>query len=197
MLAQSSHPGPSSQPFVKATSEGLQWLLTKPVNKKEPCSNSRNVGGDGQRCWEIRYSFRSSAGYCIDYTLPLLTTIAFKMTYKSFLPAWAEKWKITFNICKCCIMQLFKHHHKSKFPYSMSGQDPRKVEQHPYLGVIIDHQLSRNPHIDYVRDYAMKQFRFLIHNLQACSKTLNKFSSKLFNFRLFFICLGPLPSGWC
>ena len=77
----------------------------------------------------------------------------------------------------------------------MSGQDPRKVEQHPYLGVIIDHQLSRNPHIDYVRDYAMKQFRFLIHNLQACSKTLNKFSSKLFNFRLFFICLGPLPSG--
>ena len=51
--------------------------------------------------------------------------------------AWAEKWKMIFNVCKCCIMQLSKHHHKSEFPYSMSGQDLKIVEQHPYLGVIL------------------------------------------------------------
>ena len=48
------------------------------------------------------------------------------------LSAWAEKWKMTFNVCKCCIMQLSKHHHKSEFPYSMSEQDVKIVEQQPY-----------------------------------------------------------------
>ena len=33
-------------------------------------------------------------------------------------------------------MQLSKHHHKSEFLYSMSGQVLRIVGQHSYLGVI-------------------------------------------------------------
>jgi len=53
-------------------------------------------------------------------------------------------------------MQLSKHHHKSEFPFSMLGQDLKIVEQHPCLGVIIDHQLSYKPHVDYVQGKAMK-----------------------------------------
>ena len=58
------------------------------------------------------------------------------------LSAWADKWEMKFNINKCCIMQLSRHHHKSEFLYSMSGQVLRIVKQYSYLGVIIDHQLS-------------------------------------------------------
>ena len=47
----------------------------------------------------------------------------------------------------------------------MSGQDLKIVKQHPYLGVIIDHQLSWKLHVDYVRDKAMKPIGFLNRNL--------------------------------
>ena len=81
------------------------------------------------------------------------------------LSAWADKWEMKFNINKCCIMQLSKHRHKSEFIYSMSGQVLRTVEQHSYLGVIIDHQLSWKPHIEYVCGKAMKLIGFLNRNL--------------------------------
>jgi len=98
-------------------------------------------------------------------------------------------------------MQLSKHHHKNEFSCSMSGQDLKTVEQHPSLGVIIDHQLSWKPHVDYVRGKAMKQIEFLNRNLHACSKTLKKLSYKQFvsqcaaNLRLHFICLGLYHQG--
>ena len=53
-------------------------------------------------------------------------------------------------------MQLSKHCHKSEFLYSMSGQVLKIVEQHSYLGVIIDHRLSWKPHVDYLSGKAMK-----------------------------------------
>ena len=59
------------------------------------------------------------------------------------LSAWADKWELKFNINKCCIMQLTKHHHKSEIIIlcSMSDQVLRTVKQQSYLGVFIDHQL--------------------------------------------------------
>ena len=39
---------------------------------------------------------------------------------------------INFNVNKCSILQLFKHHHKSLFPYSMSGKFIKTIEQHFY-----------------------------------------------------------------
>ena len=64
----------------------------------------------------------------------------------------------------------------------MSRQDLKIVKQHPYLGVIIDHQLSWKPHVDYACGKAMKQigFFFLNRNLRACSKPLKELSYKQF-----------------
>ena len=96
------------------------------------------------------------------------------------LSAWADKWEMKFNVKKCCIMQLSKHHHKSEFLYSMSDQVLRIVEQHSYLGVIIDHQLSWKPHVEYVCGKAMKLIGFLNRNLHTCSKELKELSYKQF-----------------
>ena len=83
-----------------------------------------------------------------------------------------------FNINKCCITQLSKHRHKSEFLYSMSDQALKTVNQHSYLGVIIDHQLSWKPHIEYVCGKAMKLIGFLNRNLCTCSKELKELSYK-------------------
>ena len=80
---------------------------------------------------------------CLIYR-PILTPADHQILQEDLqkLSSWAEKWKMKFNISKCCIMRLSNHHHKSQFSYSMPGQDLKIVEQHPFLGVIIDHQLS-------------------------------------------------------
>ena len=96
------------------------------------------------------------------------------------LSAWADKWEMKFNINKCCIMQLSKHHHKSESIYSMSGQVLKTVEQHSYLGIIIDHQLSWKPHTEYVCGKVMKLIGFLNCNLNACSKESKELSYKQF-----------------
>ena len=41
----------------------------------------------------------------------------------------------------------------------MSGQVLRTVKQHSYLGVIIDHQLSWKPHVE----YALQKLKYDIH----------------------------------
>jgi len=81
------------------------------------------------------------------------------------LSVWAGKWKMKFNINKCCIMQLSRHYHKSEFSYLMLGQVLNIVEWHFYLRVIIHHKLSWQPHVDYVCGKAMKLIGFLNWNL--------------------------------
>ena len=73
-------------------------------------------------------------------------------------------------------MQLSKHHHKSKFLYQVL----KIVEQHSFLGVIIDHQLSWKQHVEYVCGKAMKLIGFLNRNLHTCSKELKELSYKQF-----------------
>ena len=62
----------------------------------------------------------------------------------------------------------------------MSGQILRTVEQLSYLGVIMEHQLSWKPHIEYICCKAMKPIRFLNCNLNSCSKELKELSYKQF-----------------
>jgi len=58
----------------------------------------------------------------------------------------------------------------------MSGQALKIAKQHSYLGVIIDHQLSWKPHVDYVCSKAMKQIGLLSRNLHTCPKALKELS---------------------
>ena len=47
--------------------------------------------------------------------------------------AFVQKWQMKFNVNKCSILRLSKHHYKSTFPYSMAGELLNTVDQHPYL----------------------------------------------------------------
>ena len=93
---------------------------------------------------------------------------------------WTTKWQIKFNVAKCSILQLSKHHYKSTFPYSMAGEHLSTVDQHPYLGVQLDHHLSWRPQINYVCSKATRILNFLGHNLQNCPKNLKELGDKQF-----------------
>ena len=45
---------------------------------------------------------------------------------------------------------MHAHHYKSTFPYSMAGEVLNTVDQHPGLGIQLDHYLSWRPQVNYV-----------------------------------------------
>jgi len=58
----------------------------------------------------------------------------------------------------------------------VASDRPSILLQHLYLGVIIDHKLSWQPHVDYVCGKAMKLIGFLIQNLHTCPMTFKNLS---------------------
>jgi len=95
----------------------------------------------------------------------------------STLSKWAETWQMKFNVAKCCTLQLSKHHHKATFPYQMSNKLLKVVEQHSYLGIIIDHCLSWGPQVNHACN---KAAGFLQRNFQNCTHALKELSYKQF-----------------
>ena len=130
---------------------------------------------------DVQSTVRLFADDCLIYC-PILTPTDHQILQGDLqkLSIWADKWKMKFNISKCCIMQLSNQRHKSDFIYSTSGQALKIVKQHSYLGVIIDHQLSWKPHVDYVCSKATKQIGLLNHNLHTCPKALKELSYNQF-----------------
>ena len=129
---------------------------------------------------DIQSTVRLFTDDCLIYR-PILTAADHQILQEDLqrLSAWADKWKMKFNINKCCIMQLSKHQHISEFLYSMSGQVLNIVEQHSYLGVIIDHKLSWRPHVDYVCGKTMKLIGFLNRNLYNANTATEGSSQEL------------------
>ena len=114
------------------------------------------------------------------------------------LLAGAEKWKMKFNVYNCCIMQLSKHFHKRKFLYSMSGQDLKIVEQHPYLirgyywpPVIMETScwlcMTQSNETDRISE---SQFVCLLKNFERIELQ----TVCVTNFRLCFIYIWDLPT---
>ena len=54
------------------------------------------------------------------------------------------------------------------------------VDQHPYLGVQLDHYLSWRPQINYVCSKATRTLNFLRRNLRNCPTNLKELSYKQF-----------------
>ena len=52
-----------------------------------------------------------------------------------------------FNVKKCCILCVSTMHSTSNFIYTMYSIPLQVVEQHHYLGVLIDNKLSWTPHM--------------------------------------------------
>jgi len=62
----------------------------------------------------------------------------------------------------------------------MTSKLLKVVEQHSYLGIIIDRHLSWKPQINHVSNKATRLIGYLQRNLRNCSLTLKELSYKQF-----------------
>ena len=83
------------------------------------------------------------------------------------LTRWATTWQMEFNVTKCNIIQLSKGHKKSHFTYTMGGVPLTVVEEHQYLGILLNDKLSWRSHIDHTCNKANRLLGFLQRNLPS------------------------------
>ena len=80
------------------------------------------------------------------------------------LSKWSQTWKMTFNTSKCVFLRI-----KKLIPiltqYYIQNDVIKEVKHAKYLGVIIDHHLSWNEHINYITSKANNVKCFLQRNL--------------------------------
>ena len=86
------------------------------------------------------------------------------------LGLWAEKWQMVFNPSKCYQMSV----HRTKSPihrdYTLYNQSLEAVQQHPYLGILLSHDLRWNQHVDKIVKKANSSLGFVKRNLYSCSE---------------------------
>ena len=73
-----------------------------------------------------------------------------------------------FNVKKCCIVRVSPLHSTGNFIYTMYSIPLQVVEQHHYLGVLIDNKLSWTPHMHSICNKANRLLGFLCRNLHHC-----------------------------
>jgi len=85
------------------------------------------------------------------------------------LNKWAQTWKMTFNASKCEFLRVTKKLKPILMQYHIQDEVIKEVKYAKYLGVIIDHHLSWNDHINYITSKANNVKCFLQRNLSRCS----------------------------
>ncbi len=88
------------------------------------------------------------------------------------LEHWAADWDMVFNPSKCSIMSVHKGRNHLTHFYVLCGVILKSTEQERYLGVILSHNLSWEPHIRKLETRANQKLGFIKRNLGGCPDNL-------------------------
>jgi len=83
---------------------------------------------------------------------------------------WSNTWQLRFNVKKCSILHIHKSRSSHDFLYTMFNEPLNCNSQHPYLGVILTHNLRWKPHINDITAKANSTLGFVRRNLRGASK---------------------------
>ncbi len=87
------------------------------------------------------------------------------------LQKWANDWGMKFNAKKCF---LLSSRNKSSYFYSINNQILQRVQDTPYLGIIISEDLKWKTHITKITKRANSTLGFLRRNLRHCPQPCRK-----------------------
>ena len=74
-----------------------------------------------------------------------------------------------FNVTKCHTMRISRKKEPALMDYYIDGQKLSPVKNHPYLGVMLSHDLRWNSHVENIVVKANKSLGFVRRNLYPCS----------------------------
>ena len=94
------------------------------------------------------------------------------------LSIWANIWQMKFNVKKCCILKVSTLRTTRNFTYIMYSIPLQVVEQHHYLGVLLNNKLSWIPHIHLICNKANRLLGLLRRNLYHCPSYLKEHAYK-------------------
>ena len=81
---------------------------------------------------------------------------------------WCQCWQMRLNINKCVTLQCYRSFSPLLTNYFIEGHTLERVDQHLYLGVMLDRTMSFVTHINNVISKASKVLNFVKRNLSKC-----------------------------
>lgn len=60
---------------------------------------------------------------------------------------WADTWQLSFSVSKCFLMTISRKKNIDTITYTLAGSNLELVEEHPYLGIILQSDLTFISHI--------------------------------------------------
>ncbi len=88
------------------------------------------------------------------------------------LVRWSDVWQMHFNALKCYLLRMLNKKTHITYTYTMKQTELTTVEENPYLGILIDKQLTWKPHIDSVYKKGTNTLNFIKRNLWRCPPKL-------------------------
>ena len=84
---------------------------------------------------------------------------------------WCRHWQMRLNINKCVALQCYRSFSPLLTSYLIEDHTLVRVDQHPYLGVMLDKTMSFVTHINNIVSKASKVLNFIKRNLSNCLKS--------------------------
>jgi len=88
------------------------------------------------------------------------------------LHEWSNKWQMSFNVSKCCILSIHRKRTPPTIYYTFGNTLLNVVNSHSYLGVTVTSDLRWHEHVNNIPVKATKTLNFIHHNVYCCPPDL-------------------------
>jgi len=109
---------------------------------------------------------------------------------------WCKLWEMRLNLDKCVTLQCYRTINPHLTNYLAENYTLKIVNQHLYLGVILDKTMSFTTHINATISKASKMLNFVKRDLSSCLKSTKEKAylsrSRTPHVGICQFCMGPL-----